>query len=106
MQMDRREFLQASGALVVGFSLFGGGASAVTPAAPKGVGKEDVDSWLVIGKDGRVTVYTGKVDHGMGNRTALAQMAAVELDVAFDRVEMVMGDTARPRPACGSPAPA
>ena len=31
---------------------------------------------------------------GTGPRTALMQMAAEELDVAFDRIDMVMGDTA------------
>ena len=41
-----------------------------------------------------VTVFTGKVDLGTGTRTALAQMAADELDVAFERIDMVMGDTA------------
>jgi CO/xanthine dehydrogenase Mo-binding subunit len=39
-------------------------------------------------------VYCGKVDLGTGTRTALAQLAAEELDVAFERVERVMGDTA------------
>ena len=60
----------------------------------KSVAKDAVDSFLVIGRDGRITVFTGKVDLGTGTRTALAQMAADELDVAFDRIEMVMGDTA------------
>jgi CO/xanthine dehydrogenase Mo-binding subunit len=38
--------------------------------------------------------FCGKVDLGTGARTALAQMAAEELGLPFDRVEMVMGDTA------------
>ena len=49
--------------------------------APKSVAKDAVDSFLVIGGDGRITVFTGKVDLGTGTRTALAQMAADELDV-------------------------
>jgi nicotinate dehydrogenase subunit B len=93
MNMNRRTFLQASGALVVGFSLVGRDAGAQALRAPKSVAKDAVDSYLVIGRDGRVTVFTGKVDLGTGTRTALAQMAADELDVAFDRIEMVMGDT-------------
>src|SRR5690242_3440096 len=93
MTIKRREFLKASGALVVGFSMFGA-ASAQTLRAPKSVAKEAVDSWLTISPDNRVTVYCGKVDLGTGSRTALAQLAAEELDVAFERVEMVMGDTA------------
>jgi CO/xanthine dehydrogenase Mo-binding subunit len=39
-------------------------------------------------------VYVGKVDLGNGSRTALAQLAADELDLPFDRITMVMGDTA------------
>ena len=41
-----------------------------------------------------VTVYSGKVDLGTGVRTALAQIVADELDVPFDRVKIVQGDTA------------
>ena len=93
MQTNRREFLKASGALVVSFS-FAGTAAGATLRAPKSVAKDAVDSFLVIGRDGRITVFTGKVDLGTGTRTALAQMAADELDVAFERIDMVMGDTA------------
>jgi CO/xanthine dehydrogenase Mo-binding subunit len=92
-QFDRRAFLKASGALVVGFSL-GACATGTAPLrAAKSVDKETLDSWLVIEKNGRVTVFSGKVDLGTGTRTALAQMVADELDVAFDKIEMVMGDT-------------
>jgi len=61
---------------------------------PKSVINEAIDSWLVISPNNRITVFSGKVDLGTGARTALAQMAAEELDVAFDQIEMVMGDTA------------
>ena len=95
---DRREFLKASGALAIGFSMMGataaGASSGPALRAPKSVAKEAVDSWLSISPDNRITVYSGKVDLGTGTRTALAQMAAEELDVAFERIEMVMGDTA------------
>lgn len=91
---DRRSFLKASGILVVGFSMTGT-AGANTLAAPKSVAKEAVDSWLTITPDNKVTIYVGKVDLGTGSRTALMQLAADELDVAFERVELVMGDTAR-----------
>ena len=93
---DRREFLKASGILAIGFSMSGmaGSAGAATLRAPKSVAKEAINSWLTISPDNRVTIFCGKVDLGTGARTALAQMAAEELDVAFDRIEMVMGDTA------------
>jgi nicotinate dehydrogenase subunit B len=93
---DRRTFLKASGILAVGFSMSGlpGSADAMTLRAPKSVAKEAIDSWLTISPDDLVTIYVGKVDLGTGARTALIQMAAEELDVPFDRIEMVMGDTA------------
>ena len=61
--------------------------------AAKPLALTDVDSFLAIDKAGKVTVYTGKVDLGTGIRTALAQMAAEELDVPFNSVSMVTGDT-------------
>ncbi len=53
----------------------------------------DFNAFLRIGEDGRVTGYTGKIEMGQGIITSLAQMLAEELDVAYDRVHMVMGDT-------------
>ncbi len=40
-----------------------------------------------------VTLYSGKVDLGTGVRTALAQIAAEELSVPFERVTVIQGDT-------------
>lgn len=98
MNMQRRDFLKSSGAFVVAFSMLSHDVIANTASStlppPKSVDKGALDSWLAIARDGRVTVYTGKVDLGTGIKTALAQMAAEELDVAFDQVDMVMGDTA------------
>jgi nicotinate dehydrogenase subunit B len=103
--LARRSFLQAAGAaLVVGFHWQSAADAATAPGAtagttgsalppPKSVDKERVEAFLTIGVDGRVTVYTGKVDLGTGVRTALAQLVADELDVALPRIEMVMGDT-------------
>jgi CO/xanthine dehydrogenase Mo-binding subunit len=52
-----------------------------------------VDDWLRIEVDGTVTVFSGKVELGTGVKTALAQIVAEELDVPFERITMVMGDT-------------
>ena len=94
--LDRRAFLVSSGALVVGFTWAGTAAAAPAPAlAPaKVVDKARIESFVAIGADGRATVYVGKVDLGNGSRTALMQLAADELDLPFDRITMVMGDTA------------
>ena len=49
---------------------------------------------LHIGKDGLITVMTGKVECGQGARAELTQAAAEELRVDVDRVHLVMADTA------------
>jgi isoquinoline 1-oxidoreductase len=56
-------------------------------------GPTDFNAYLRIGADGRVTCLVGKVELGQGAMTALAQLLAEELDVPFDSVDMVMGDT-------------
>jgi isoquinoline 1-oxidoreductase len=56
-------------------------------------GPTDFNAYLRIGADGRVTCLVGKVELGQGSMTALAQLLAEELDVPFDSVDMVMGDT-------------
>jgi len=90
--MQRRQLLQTVMALapglVIGFSF------APARAAAKSMRKEALDAWLVVGPDGRVTIYSGKVDLGTGVRTALTQMTADELDVPMQRIDIVMGDTA------------
>jgi len=53
------------------------------------------ESFLVLTSDGSITAFSGHVDLGTGIRTALAQIVAEELDVAFERVVMSLGDTAR-----------
>ncbi len=55
--------------------------------------ENSIDNWLEIDADGLVTVYSGKVELGTGVRTALAQIVAEALDVPFERVTLVMGDT-------------
>ncbi|MCM3877410.1 MAG: molybdopterin-dependent oxidoreductase [Thermoanaerobaculia bacterium] len=54
----------------------------------------DFNAYLRIAGDGRVTVYSGKIEMGQGVVTSLAQMAADELAVSLDSIDMVMGDTA------------
>lgn len=54
---------------------------------------EDLNAYLRIGEDGKVTVFSGKIEMGQGVHTSLAQMAAEELGVSLDSIRMVMGDT-------------
>ena len=47
----------------------------------------------LIGKDGTITVMTGKVEGGQGSRAEITQAAAEELRVSTDRVQLLMADT-------------
>ena len=93
---SRRELLKGGGALIVSFSLSGLTESALAEqaGAQRPLSIAEVDAFLAIDVRGRVTVYSGKVDMGTGVRTALAQIAADELDVPFNTVRIVEGDTA------------
>ncbi len=95
--ISRRELLKGTGALVVSFSLFGPTARALAQAAAGGGEPQAaaLDSWLAIAQDGTVTVFTSKVELGTGTETALAQIVAEELDVAFSRMHMEAGDTSK-----------
>ena len=46
-----------------------------------------------IGKDGTITVMTGKVEMGQGSRAELTQAAAEELRMPASQIQMLMGDT-------------
>ena len=81
---------------MVGFSL----ANHVRPAVSeelsrneKSVELDQVDAFLAVTADEKVTVYSGKVDLGTGVRTAMVQIAAEELDVGIARVTVIQGDT-------------
>src|SRR3954452_12931780 len=53
-----------------------------------------LSSWLKISSNGQVTVSPGKVEIGQGIVTALAQIAADELDIDLSRVQMIRASTA------------
>jgi CO/xanthine dehydrogenase Mo-binding subunit len=93
-QLDRRDFLK----------LCGGGllvcvASATVMAQESGRGirehelPQQVSAWVHIDEDGKITIFTGKVEVGQNIRTSLAQLVAEELRVPFKAITMVMGDT-------------
>tara|TARA_Y100001980_G_scaffold46355_1_gene30641 strand:- start:49850 stop:52021 length:2172 start_codon:yes stop_codon:yes gene_type:complete len=52
-----------------------------------------VNAWLQVLEDGRVRVLSGKVELGQGIRTAIRQVAAEELDMDLDLVEVVLAET-------------
>src|SRR3974390_40106 len=53
----------------------------------------NLDRWVAFPAPGKVTVLTGRVELGQGVLTAMAQIAADELDVAMERITMRSGDT-------------
>ncbi|HYZ15476.1 MAG TPA: molybdopterin cofactor-binding domain-containing protein, partial [Candidatus Acidoferrum sp.] len=67
--------------------------AAADAAVPIGLALDRLGTWLRVGADGFVDVFTGKVEIGMGTITGLAQIVAEELDVALERVRMITGDT-------------
>jgi CO/xanthine dehydrogenase Mo-binding subunit len=96
--ISRRELLKGTGALVVSFSLFGRASQVLAQSVTGPLVEPDpasLDSWLAIGPNGMVTVFTSKVDLGTGIETSLAQIVAEELDVPFDGVKLFVGDTSR-----------
>jgi CO/xanthine dehydrogenase Mo-binding subunit len=104
LALTRREFLAGGGALVVSFALSPraaaqAGETATRSAEAKLPGSLDrfpmLDSWIGVGGDGTITVFTGKAELGQGIRTALGQLAAEELGVPFERITLVTADTAR-----------
>ena len=52
-----------------------------------------LDSWIRIDAQGHATMFTGKAELGQGIRTALAQLAADELDLPLARVTLVTHTT-------------
>jgi CO/xanthine dehydrogenase Mo-binding subunit len=52
-------------------------------------------AWVRIGADARATVITAMQDIGTGTATAMAQIAAEELGLPLDRIEVALGDSAR-----------
>jgi nicotinate dehydrogenase subunit B len=89
--LSRRTLLAAGGGLVVAFSL-----RAEEPSRPGSLKETPLlDAWIRVAPDGHVTVLTGKAELGQGLKTALLQVAAEQLDVALEGIELVTADTAR-----------
>jgi CO/xanthine dehydrogenase Mo-binding subunit len=63
------------------------------PASPSLKRNPDLDTWIRIETDGTVTVFTGKVEIGQSIRTAIARIAAEELDLELEQVRVQTADT-------------
>src|SRR6185436_15829926 len=98
--VSRRNLLKAGTGLVVGIALAHELALAQGAAVPARLpgslnNNRQLSAWLRINPNGTVTVFTGKMELGQGIASALAQIAADELDVDYQRIDMVAPDTSR-----------
>ena len=50
-------------------------------------------TWLKIGADDSITIYSPHIDFGQGSQTALAQMVAEELDADWSKISVVNAPT-------------
>jgi isoquinoline 1-oxidoreductase len=76
------------------FGVLGDGVAVVLePPDPEAGWNTSRGAWLHINAAGLATAFTGKVDVGQDNRTALRMLAAEELGVPLSQVRLVQGDT-------------
>jgi CO/xanthine dehydrogenase Mo-binding subunit len=97
---SRRNVLKAGGALVVSigaqipFEPAGAAETAMTAATKPPLTPDQLSSYAAVNADGSVSAFFGKMDMGQGLSVAIRQIVAEELDVAFERVQLFIGDTA------------
>ncbi len=95
-EANRREFVQVLGSgLMIA-------AAATRVSGQRGSGRrggrnsqssEKLTDRFHVSGDGRVTVFTGKVEVGQGSRTQISQAVAEEFRLPVDRIDVVMADT-------------
>ncbi|KAA2245438.1 xanthine dehydrogenase family protein molybdopterin-binding subunit [Chitinophaga agrisoli] len=94
---SRREFFKTAGCLTIGFSLSQlplAAAMLPTQELPGNLRDyADIDAWLQVLADGSIRVFTGKLELGQGIRTAVAQVAAEELDMDLSKVTVTLAET-------------
>jgi nicotinate dehydrogenase subunit B len=97
-RMDRRRFVKALGGGVLVLvelprSFFPSPEALDAPEQGRRY-PTDINAYLHIAEDGKVTLFSGKIEMGQGVMTSLAQMAAEELGAPLESFTVVMGDTA------------
>ena len=100
VHFSRRSILKTTGALVVSIGTPIGldTVSAIEQAFAQGakppLTPDQLSSYIAINADGTVSAFFGKMDMGQGLFVAIGQLVAEELDVPFQSVKVIMGDTA------------
>ena len=95
----KRKGVKRRAFLIGGFAIVGGGMFGVyaldRSARARAVdlvtkpGEGSFLTWLKIGTDDTVTIYSPHIDFGQGSQTALAQMVADELDADWSKISVV-----------------
>lgn len=95
--LSRRRFTQSLGIVVASFALAPRAAFNQAPGTlPFSLrNNRRLQGWIRLEPDETVTIFTGKAELGQGILTALAQIAAEELDVGFEKIRMVGADTSQ-----------
>ena len=100
----RRKFIKDLGYISVGFTLLGACSGVEDPIMaarldydgklPGSMGRaKTVNAWLELLEDGTIRVLSGKVELGQGIRTAIQQVAAEELDMDLEKVQVHLAET-------------
>jgi nicotinate dehydrogenase subunit B len=55
----------------------------------------DARDWLLITQDGEVIIHTGRTEIGQGLTTVLYNLVAQALELPYDKIKTIMGDTGR-----------
>jgi isoquinoline 1-oxidoreductase subunit beta len=92
VQVSRREFLgtsaAAGGALMIGFTLTGGIATAATTQTMM------PNSWVMIGSDNTVTILCARSEMGQGVYTSMPMLIAEELGVDIAKIKIELAPPA------------
>ena len=95
--LDRRAFLTATGALRGHAGRARGLRAEAAATAPRRGRRSRATSSPPTSpsmRTARCVAYYGKIDGGQGLDTSIAQMVAEEIDVPWEHVRVVMGDSA------------
>jgi nicotinate dehydrogenase subunit B len=95
--LSRRRFTQSLGVVIATFALASPSAFGQAPGTlPFSLrNNRRLEGWIRLDPDETVVVFTGKAELGQGILTALAQIAAEELDIQIEKIRMVSADTSR-----------
>ncbi len=94
MEMNRRQFVVTTAAIGGGMAI-GFGPGGFTRQGLAAEGDVEVDPWLVIGKDGSLTVRVSKTEIGTGVQTTIPMFICEELNCDWSRMNVEYADVNR-----------